>query len=40
VWAGKLTPQARVAVETNNCKCPDANKSSTSDLSSFDKPAW
>lgn len=40
VCAGRLTPQARVAVETNTDMWPFEKRSSTKFLSFFDKPAW
>jgi len=39
VWAGRLTPHARVAVLTNNCKCLSLNRSSTVVLSNLLNPA-
>ena len=40
VWAGRLTPQASVAVETRTWMWRSAKRSSTSVLSSLDMPAW
>lgn len=39
VWAGRLTPQARVAVDTSTWMCLSANSSSTRVLSTLFIPA-
>ena len=39
VWAGRLTPQARVAVDISTCMWPSANRSSTRVLSILFIPA-
>ena len=40
VWAGRLTPQASVAMQTRTWIDPSANSSSTNPWLSLDIPAW